>query len=80
MTDSYSVSPIDIDFAGWSTVQEGQHNSWGIIHDATQTLRYHTSCPAAARLKADALNERIIPHVVIPSTHLRGHWQSENAT
>jgi hypothetical protein len=27
----FIVEPIDIDFAGWTVVEEGQHNEWGII-------------------------------------------------
>ena len=39
MMDHYAIVPIDIDFAGWSQVPEGEHNAWGVVHLHTQTLR-----------------------------------------
>lgn len=31
MTKTYKVVPIDVDFAGWTEVEAGEHNAWGIV-------------------------------------------------
>lgn len=56
MIDRYTVVPIDIDFAGWSQVPEGQHNAWGIVHLPTTTLRKW----AKLREEAEALLNSIM--------------------
>lgn len=35
---SYRIAPVDIDFAGWTEVEAGEHNAWGAI-DADGGLR-----------------------------------------
>lgn len=55
--DTFTIHPIDIDFAGWSLVPEGQHNSWGIVHDPTQTLRAHYPDKTEAEQKLTQLNK-----------------------
>ena len=36
------VVPIDIDFAGWTEVEEGEHNAWGVIDSEGNLLSRHT--------------------------------------
>jgi hypothetical protein len=49
------IAPIDIDFAGWTEVEAGHHNAWGII-DSDGGLRgwANTQIGAQRKLAAQA--------------------------
>ena len=51
------VVPIDIDFAGWTEVEAGQHNAWGVIDDEGG-LRAWASTQIGAQTLAEANNEK----------------------
>jgi hypothetical protein len=55
----FNVEPIDIDFAGWSIVPEGEHNAWGIINVTENTLYKWVgySCRDDAVEKCGRLNQ-----------------------
>lgn len=53
---TYSTHPIDIDFAGWSIVDTGEHNCWGIV-DNEGFLIGHCSLKSPADYAANKLNE-----------------------
>jgi hypothetical protein len=58
--DSYSIRPIDVDFAGWSLVPEGQHSHWAIVHNPTETLRGYWPDRARAEEKLGYILSKFI--------------------
>lgn len=47
----FTVVPIDIDFAGWSEVEAGEHNAWGVVKGSELFAHYPVKCVADAKAK-----------------------------
>lgn len=52
----YLIIPIDIDFAGWTEVEAGEHNAWGVVDTQNNSLEYYSSMKLLADNKAKELN------------------------